>query len=219
MVWYLLQLLGVSILNCLSKITTIYFPGLNCMQLNSCISCRYKRRYAIKCTYLFIDIDAGTMGVLYYDASLDLYYKAVVISPVPYLSEKVRNQSDNLVITGKETGGGTLAGILKERALRMEKEALTLESLAIAMAVKNSNGSVIVQVERVAEQGTLNARQVKIPGILVDCVVVARPENHWQTFAEIYNPAFSSEIKVPVKSIESMPWTPEKSSPGVPLLS
>ena len=94
--------------------------------------------------------------------------------------------------------------------ITMEKEALTLESLAIAMAVKNSNGFVIVQVERVAEQGTLNARQVKIPGILVDCVVVARPENHWQTFAEIYNPAFSSEIKVPVKSIEPMPMDPRK---------
>ena len=94
--------------------------------------------------------------------------------------------------------------------ITMEKEALTLESLAIAMAVKNSNGSVIVQVERVAEQGTLNARQVKIPGILVDCVVVAHPKNHWQTFAEIYNPAFSSEIKVPVKSIEPMPMDPRK---------
>ena len=70
------------------------------------------------CTYLLIDIGAGTMDVLYYDASLDLHYKALVISPVPYLSEKVRNQSGKLVITGKEMGGGALAGILKERALQ-----------------------------------------------------------------------------------------------------
>ena len=57
--------------------------------------------------------------------------------------------------------------------LTMEKEALTLEALAIAMAAHNSGGIVIAQVERVAESGSLNPRQVKIPGVLVDCVVVA----------------------------------------------
>jgi propionate CoA-transferase len=79
--------------------------------------------------------------------------------------------------------------------LTMEKEALTLEALAIAMAARNSGGIVIAQVERVAESGSLNPRQVKIPGVMVDCVVVARPENHWQTFATPYNPAYSAEIR------------------------
>ncbi len=86
----------------------------------------------------------------------------------------------------------------------MEKEALILESLAMASAARNSNGFVIVQVERVAERGTLNARQVKIPGIMVDCVVVSEPDHHWQTFAEKYNPSYSCEIKVPVTSIAQM---------------
>jgi propionate CoA-transferase len=92
----------------------------------------------------------------------------------------------------------------------MEKEALTLESLAIATAAKNSGGFVMVQVERIADRGTLNARQVKIPGIMVDCVVVARPENHWQTFAEVYNPSFSSEVKVPMHSVQPMELGPRK---------
>ncbi len=94
--------------------------------------------------------------------------------------------------------------------ITMEKEALTLESLAMAIAAKNSNGFVIVQVERVAERGTLNARQVKIPGIMVDCVVVSRPEYHWQTFSDVYNPSFSSEIKVPIQSIPIMEMSGRK---------
>ena len=88
--------------------------------------------------------------------------------------------------------------------ISMEKEALTNENLSIAMAARNSGGYVIAQVERVAEKGTLNPRQVKIPGIIVDCVVVSRPENHWQTFAEAYNPSFSGEMRVPLQSVAPM---------------
>ena len=94
--------------------------------------------------------------------------------------------------------------------LTMEKEALTLEALAIAMAARNSGGIVIAQVERVAESGSLNPRQVKVPGVLVDCVVVARPENHWQTFATQYNPAYSSEIRARAGSLPPMEDGPRK---------
>ncbi len=93
----------------------------------------------------------------------------------------------------------------------MEREALTLEAQAIAMAARNSGGIVIVQVERIAERGTLNSRQVKIPGILVDCVVVAeKPEYHMQTFVEQYSPAFAGEIKVPMSAISPMEMSERK---------
>ncbi|OAN53753.1 acyl CoA:acetate/3-ketoacid CoA transferase [Paramagnetospirillum marisnigri] len=94
--------------------------------------------------------------------------------------------------------------------ITMEREALTLEALAIAMAARNSGGVVIVQVERLAERGSLNPRQVNIPGILVDCVVVARPEHHWQTFAEPYSAAFSSELRVPMTSVPAMEMSERK---------
>ena len=89
--------------------------------------------------------------------------------------------------------------------LTMEREALTLESLAIAMAARNSGGIVIAQVERLAEAHSLPPRQVKVPGILVDCVVLAdKPEHHWQTFAEPYSPAFAGELRVPAASVAPM---------------
>lgn len=94
--------------------------------------------------------------------------------------------------------------------ITMEKEAVTLEALAIAIAARNSGGTVIVQVERIAERGTLNSRLVKIPGIFVDYVVVSEPENHWQTFAEQYNPSYSGEVKVPIQSLAPMEMGPRK---------
>jgi propionate CoA-transferase len=91
-----------------------------------------------------------------------------------------------------------------------EKEALTLESLEIAMAAHNSGGMVIVAVERIAQAGTLNPKQVKIPGVLVDYVVVSKPENHWQTFAVEYNPSFSGEVRVPMNTLSPMEMTERK---------
>jgi len=98
-----------------------------------------------------------------------------------------------------------------EGNITMEKEALTLESLAIATAVHNSGGIVIVQVERIAAVNSLNPRQVKIPGIMVDCVVVAeKPEYHMQTFLEDYNPAFSGEIRAVISKSQAMPLNVRK---------
>lgn len=86
----------------------------------------------------------------------------------------------------------------------LQKEAATLDGLAMAQAVKNSGGKVIIQVEKIVSKGTLDPRLVKIPGILVDAVVVAAAEDHMQTFDEAFNPAFCGEIKMPVNAIKCL---------------
>lgn len=93
-----------------------------------------------------------------------------------------------------------------EGNLTMEREALLLEARAIATAARNSGGVVIAQVERLAERDTLPSRQVVVPGILVDCVVVAEsPEYHHQTFAEPYSPFFAGELRAPLTALPPMP--------------
>ena len=95
--------------------------------------------------------------------------------------------------------------------ITMEREALTIETLALAMAAHNSGGLVIAQVERIAEARTLNPRQVKIPGIIVDCIVVTtKPESHMQTYGTVYSPAFASEVRVPMTSLDTMAMSERK---------
>lgn len=94
--------------------------------------------------------------------------------------------------------------------LTLEKEGLHMEVLPIAQAARNSGGIVIAQVESVAKAGTLNPKDIAVPGILVDHIVVAKPENHFQTENTQYNPAFSGHIKVPLDSVPALPLDERK---------
>jgi propionate CoA-transferase len=89
--------------------------------------------------------------------------------------------------------------------LSMEKEALTLDVLAQAMAAHNNGGIVIAQVERLVADGSIKPKDVKVPGILVDCVVVADPpEMHRMNYGVVYDPALAGEVRVTVDSLPKM---------------
>ena len=94
--------------------------------------------------------------------------------------------------------------------ISMEKEVVTLEHLAVAQAVKASGGIVIAQVERLVLNGSLPPMSVKVPGISVDYVVVANPDQHMQTFSEAYNPAYSGETRIPLSAIQPMELSERK---------
>ncbi len=94
--------------------------------------------------------------------------------------------------------------------ITMEREALLLDAQAAAMAARNANGLVIVQVERIAAAGSLDPRQVVVPGVLVDCVVLAANEAHQQTYATAYNAAFSGELRLPVDRMAPAPLDERK---------
>lgn len=91
-----------------------------------------------------------------------------------------------------------------------EREALTLENLALAIAARNSGGIVLAQVERVAAEGSLDARRVQVPGVLVDCVVLAEPEHHMQTYGTQFSPAFAGELRVPHKKLQAVELSERK---------
>ena len=94
--------------------------------------------------------------------------------------------------------------------LTLEHEGLKLEVLPIAQAARNSGGIVIAQVEAIAAAGSLDPNLVKVPGILVDYLVVSQPENHFQTENTHYNPSFSGQLRVPLEAITPIPLSERK---------
>jgi propionate CoA-transferase len=90
----------------------------------------------------------------------------------------------------------------------MEQEAILGEMLSTAQAVRRCGGIVIVQVKRLARRGALSPRTVKIPGILVDYVVV-EPDQR-QTYATDYSPSYAGELRVPLAAVEPLPFGARK---------
>ena len=95
--------------------------------------------------------------------------------------------------------------------ISFDHESVLNEGFSVAAATKNSGGIVIVQVEYLAKKETLNPKEVKIPGVLVDYVVVAKdPKSCWQAEGVYWEPSYSGHIRIPLDSIEPLKFDDRK---------
>ena len=94
--------------------------------------------------------------------------------------------------------------------ISMEREALRIDNLSQAMAAKNSGGIVIAQVERIVPAKTLSPRMVEVPSAMIDAIVLAKPENHVQTYGTVYSPYLDGQDRAPSKKIKMSPLDARK---------
>ncbi|SEP29592.1 propionate CoA-transferase [Methylobacterium sp. ap11] len=92
--------------------------------------------------------------------------------------------------------------------ISMEHEAIFGDMLSMAQATRACGGLVIVQVKRLARRGTLPGKAVKVPGMLVDAVVVVPDQA--QTYQTSYDPSFAGEVRIPLDSFPSLPLDERK---------
>jgi len=92
--------------------------------------------------------------------------------------------------------------------ISLEDEPVKLGIFTLAMAVKNSGGKVIAQVRRIAQPGSIDPKQVEVPGILIDAIVVD-PEQLITGGKEL-NPILTGEIRIPLETVKSLPLNDRK---------
>ena len=91
--------------------------------------------------------------------------------------------------------------------ISMEKEAFLLEQYEMAAAAHNSGGLVLAQVDQLVPAHTMNAKDVVVPGCLVDYIVVGREENSRQQFVteERWVEAFTGRVRIPLEGLPPVP--------------
>jgi acyl CoA:acetate/3-ketoacid CoA transferase len=87
-----------------------------------------------------------------------------------------------------------------------EGEAVDMDVHSIALAARNSGGRVLAQVRQLLEPGAIPARHVRIPGIMVDAVVVDPQQEQFYGLA--YDDAVSGVRRASLRQVD---WAlPEK---------
>ncbi|WNY25740.1 CoA-transferase [Methanolapillus millepedarum] len=94
--------------------------------------------------------------------------------------------------------------------ISFEKECATVDALALAQAVHRRGGKVIVQVERVISNH-LRPRNVIVPGILVDAIVVCSNQSQILS-VNGYEPTYSGDTYIPPQELAEWAKAKEKSA-------
>ena len=93
--------------------------------------------------------------------------------------------------------------------LTFEREGIIPEVLSAAQAARNSGGMVIAQVRRVVRRGSLKPMDIRVPGVLVDTVVVD-PAQRMSLMTD-YDPSLSGESRIlPEDALPAMPLNERK---------
>lgn len=90
----------------------------------------------------------------------------------------------------------------------MDDEAAIGDNLTIAQAVRNSGGIVVVEVKRLVERGAIPAGRVRVPGPLVDHVVLTDYPN--QTPITVTDARRTGAEANVVTEVESLPFDQRK---------
>jgi propionate CoA-transferase len=88
--------------------------------------------------------------------------------------------------------------------ISMEDEAFLGENFSLAAASHLHGGIVIAQVQRLAAGGSLSGREVRVPGALVDYLVVVPDQR--QTYQTAYSAAYAGKIRLPDRAISPIPF-------------
>ena len=135
-------------------------------------------------TFVDPDYEGGKLN----EITKENLVQKIEVNGEKYLFYKSQN-IDVALIRGTEADEDGNIGI--------SKEALRLENLSVAMAARNNGGLVIAQVERLVKRGTIDPRNVVVPGAIVDVVALVQDKkNHMQTSGTDFNIEFISGVGV-----------------------
>ncbi len=130
------------------------------------------------------------VDIIEYDNQEYMFYKEIPL--------------DTVIIRGTECDEmGNLSTI---------EEAMKLEVLPAVLACKRYGGQVIAQVKRVVENGVINPKEVTVPGVFIDAIVVCEDPliDHRQTSSWFYDPSYCGLSRVPNKSIQPAQFNERK---------
>lgn len=95
--------------------------------------------------------------------------------------------------------------------ISFQEEPLMLEQLEMAAATRASGGKVAVQVHAKVPSGSLDPQKIKIPSVLVDYVIIGRPEYTFQTHLfEGYHPELMGEKRIELNDAAKIPLDLQK---------